>query len=265
MRSLYLKHLAVDTPLASVGQQARWILHAPHRFRHPELWDLYMEDKRTATGLEALIGHDDNCVDVGAHIGSVLADVRRLAPRGAHVAIEPVPEKAGWLRKKFADVEIIEAATSDEPGTAMFHYNLDAPGFSSLDCPSDSEAATTSYEVELVRLDDVLGDRRVDFLKIDVEGNELPSLRGGDSMLTRDRPKILFECVPDTQLERFGYTRSDLFGFFEDREYDVYSIVDFVFGCEPQTRAMFVRAGTYPFHGFNFFALPKGTPVTRLL
>lgn len=265
MLKLYLKHLAVDTPIASLAQRMRWIFHAPRRFRNPELWDLYLEDRWIDVALTALIGPGDNCVDAGAHVGSMLAKIRRLSPHGSHVAFEPVPRKARWLRRKFKDVSVIEAATAEETGTAVFYDDIDRPGFSGLTRPVD-ESRVESYEVGLVCLDEELtGYDRIDFIKIDVEGAELSTLRGADGILNRHRPAILFECGTDVQLQRFGYKRADLFDFFSERSYDVYSMVDFVFGRDPMSRHGFEKAGTYPYDGFNYVALPAGTKVSRLV
>ncbi len=265
MLKLFVKQLAVDTPVSRLGQRLRWISQTPQRVRHPELWDLYLEDRRTAVALEALIGPDDNCVDVGAHIGSMLAEMRRLAPNGSHVAFEPVPAKARWLRRKFRDVRVIEAATSEESGTAQFFDDVDRPGFSGLKRPVDP-TTVQSYEVRLVCLDDELeGHDRIDFIKIDVEGAELSTLRGAESVLGDHKPVVLFECGPDAHLQRFGYKRADLFHFFGERGYDVYSIIDFVFGRDSMTRESFDKAGTYPYRGFNYLALPADREVRRLL
>ncbi len=215
--------------------------------------------------LAALIEPDHNCVDVGAHIGSLLAEIDRLAPRGSHVAFEPTPQKAQWLRRRFPRVEVIEAATWDEPGTALFHEDVDRPGLSGLREPVD-DSTIRRHEVQVVTIDGTLGDRdRIDFLKIDVEGAELSTLRGAEHTVERHRPAILFECGTGTELERFGHTRADLFRHLVDRGYDVYSIIDFVYGRQPMTCESFDKAGTYPYRGFNYLALPRGTEVTRLL
>ena len=264
MFKLYLKHLLVDSPLGRVGRRIRWVLQMPQRIRHPELWDMYLEDQRTHRALAELIDDGDWCVDVGAHVGSMLADMVRLSPSGKHVAFEPVPHKAKWLRRKFSMVSVVEAATSAGPGTATFYDDVDRPGFSGLLRPSE-DTRTQSYSVELVTLDQVLAEaERVDFIKIDVEGAELPTMRGALDVLADHRPKVLFECGPGSQLQGFGYKRADLFNHFVEQGYDVYSIIDFVYGREPMTREAFEKAGTYPYRGFNFLALPADYEVRRL-
>ena len=265
MDILHWKQRVVGTPVGRVAERLRWVARAPARRRHPELWDMHLEDRWIAAALPGIIEPDHNCVDVGAHIGSMLHEMRSLASRGTHVAFEPVPKKAQWLRSKFTDVTVIEAATSDETGTATFFDDVERPGFSGLRRPSEGETVE-SYDVRVTRLDDELAILdRVDFLKIDVEGAELPALRGARETLTRDTPTVLFECAADAVLEPFGYRRVDLFDFFAEIGYSVYSITDFVFGQTPMDRAAFAKAGTYPFRGFNYLALPADTPVERII
>lgn len=261
---LRLSQLAVGTPAERVLRGVRWAVTTPYRMRHPELWDYFLEERRTRQALEALLSPDDCAVDVGAHVGSMLADILRLAPDGRHIAVEPVPVKAAGLRRRFPSVQVIEAATSDRPGTATFHDDVRRPGFSGLHEPIDG-VEIERFEVQLVTLDEALSDvDRLDFMKIDVEGAELPTLRGASELLARFQPELLFECAPDSQLEPFGYTRVELFGFLTERGYDVYSMVDFVYGRDPMTSSSFDKAGVYPFRGFNYLALPVGTPVRRL-
>lgn len=56
------------------------------------------------------------------------------------------------------------------------------------------------------------GVQKVDFIKLDVDGFELPILRGAEAMLRRDRPPILMEFAPYIY-EEHGYTLQDLSGF----------------------------------------------------
>lgn len=265
MLKLFAKQLVVGTPLGRVGKRLRWLADGPSRHRHPELWDLYLEERRTTVALAALVRPDSVCIDVGAHIGSILAEFGRLAPNARHVAFEPAPHKARWLARRFRSVRVIEAAVSDEPGTAPFYDDVRRPGFSGLRSPVD-RTKIRRYQVRVVTLDHELADLdRIDLIKIDVEGAELHALRGGDATLVRHRPAVLFECGPSAQLQQFGHKRVDLFDFFSERSYDVYSMIDFVYGRHPMTRESFDKAGTYPYRGFNYVALPADVQVRRLL
>ena len=262
--SLRVKLASVGTPIERCGRRVRWLVELPQRRRHPELWDLYLEDRRTRQALAELLGPERNAVDVGAHIGSMLAEIVRLAPRGRHVAFEPAPEKVRGLRRRFPSVAVIEAATGAESGSATFYADVARPALSALRPPSEP-AEVREYPVAVVTLDEALaGWDRIDLVKIDVEGAELPTLRGAESILSRHRSALLLECGPDSVLRRFEYGRVDLYDFLIERGYDVYSMIDFVFGRNPMTRASFQKAGTYPYRGFNYVALTVGTPVRRL-
>ena len=261
---LSAKQVLVGTAAEKPLQRLRWWAGTWQRFRHPELWDMYLEPKRMDAALVHLLDVNSNCVDVGAHVGSALARIIELAPDGRHLAIEPVPHKAQSLRQRFPSVPVVNAAVSSEPGTATL-YEARQSGFSSLQPPVDKQVVDT-FHVDVVRLDDLVdADHRVHFVKLDVEGAELPALQGAAHTLKREHPVVLFECGPSGRSEPFGYTRADLFGFLADLDYSVYSIVDFVYGRAAMTVAEFEKAGTYPYPGFNYLAVPPNHEVDRLL
>lgn len=63
-----------------------------------------------------------------------------------------------------------------------------------------------------------LGLTRVDLIKLDVDGNELFVLRGGEYTLRTRRPLIVMECAPDLYPE-FGYRAADLWDYLGDHGY----------------------------------------------
>ena len=266
-----VKGRLVGTLPGRLLRRARWWSLFPRRLRNPELWDLYLEDRRTGVALAAVIDENSNCVDVGAHVGSTLRHILELAPGGTHVAIEADPDKALVLEKRFPPVMVVNAAVSSSSGSARF-YRARRSGFSSLRPPIDSEVAD-EIDVDVIRLDDLLdGDfldgrmpNPIDFIKLDVEGAELPALQGGELLLKRWRPAVLFECGPHGTMDAFGYGRRDLYDHLRHLDYDIHAIVDFVYGRDPLTAAEFDKAGTYPYRGFNYLALPAGSPVRRLI
>ncbi|MEZ5255662.1 MAG: FkbM family methyltransferase [Ilumatobacteraceae bacterium] len=199
-----------------------------------------------------------------SHIGSKLVEFIRLAPGVEHLAFEPVPSKAEWLRKRFgSQAEIHEQALGAEAGVATLSEPQSiGSGYSSLRTIHEDDCLT--YEVEVTTLDKEVGDREVGFIKLDLEGYELFALQGARETLQRCRPALQFECsLPDT-LAGIGYDRSEIFDFLHELDYDVYLAVDFVFGRSPMCGSEFARAGQFPFPGLNYFAVPTGTEVRRL-
>lgn len=58
----------------------------------------------------------------------------------------------------------------------------------------------------------------VDAIKIDVEGSELFVIEGAQSTISKYRPSVQVEIVPD-QCARYGYQPQDLYDFFAERDY----------------------------------------------
>ena len=149
------------------------------------------DDAHLRAVMAALLRPDANVIDVGANAGDVLAEAVRLAPRGRHIAFEPLPDLAARLRERFPGVEVRAAALSNRAGEATFQRRLDADsrsGLLALGGPSEP------LTVPLERLDDVLEESYVpDLIKIDVEGAELAVLEGALGTLTRHRPVVAFE------------------------------------------------------------------------
>ena len=63
------------------------------------------------------------------------------------------------------------------------------------------------------------GVKKIDFVKLDVDGFELPILHGAEAMLKKDKPPILMELAPYIY-EEHGYTLQELTGFLEALGYE---------------------------------------------
>ncbi|NBE54980.1 FkbM family methyltransferase, partial [Streptomyces boluensis] len=140
----------------------------------------------------------DTALDVGGWYGPWS---RRLAGRARRViAVEPVPHLARALDAATpGNVRVVQAAATDRPGTARLwlprggRATRGDRGVSSLIRRDDLH--TQALDVPCLTLDG-LGLRdagRVDFVKIDVDGNELPVLRGAAALLDRDHPSLIVE------------------------------------------------------------------------
>ena len=250
----YLAHLVIDTPLEPTARFVRLLTLSLEQQKHPELKEIHLESARTEQLLEKIIGSSWNCIDVGCHLGSVLKIIRQAAPQGNHIAIEPIPYKANWLRKKFPDVEIMQIALSDKTEEQEFFLQPHRSGYSGLRL-HNSDGKVEHLRVKCQRLDDIVPqDRPINFIKIDVEGGELAALRGAPRILENFHPPILFECT-QTGLTAFDIKPEDIYEFLvKKNSYSVYLIKDWLTGGEPLSYEDFFQAMQYPFKAFNFLA-----------
>jgi FkbM family methyltransferase len=167
-------------------------------------------------------------LDVGAHHGLyTLLTSRRVGPRGRVIAFEPSPRERRRLMRHLrvnncANVSVVHCALGDRNGEAdLFLVEGRHDWFNSLR-PPVVEDRTSKVSVEVRRLDDVLEEleiSRVDFIKLDVEGAELSSLRGATTLLkSASRPAIMAE-VQDLRTRPWGYPAREIILFLVSAGY----------------------------------------------
>lgn len=155
-------------------------------------------------------------VDVGANIGELTVPfARAVGPEGACLAVEPIPFLAEALRRTaFANgldwIEVFQCAAS--AGAAVANLDLRYGEGALIDSGGSrlvESAVAGSVQVATEPLDDIIarsgvGARRVSLIKIDVEGHELPVLRGAEATLRRHRPALAIEFGNDSPEARAG-------------------------------------------------------------
>jgi FkbM family methyltransferase len=158
---------------------------------------------------------DDLYVDVGAHVG--LYTLWALDAGATVISVEPNPDAMGQLRANLAlngfTAETVQAAVGAEPGRMemagedLLRQRLVLDG-------APAGAATT---VEVRVLDDVIGDRRVRGLKIDVEGAERLVLEGASALLGAGRVDVMQLEWNDCSVSLLGEDRGPLARMLTDR------------------------------------------------
>jgi FkbM family methyltransferase len=258
--SLYERIAArlIGTPLQKPAERLRAWKGARFRRQHPELTEWFNEGGRVDQAMARVVGRDTNCIDVGCHIGSFLQKIVELAPQGRHYAIEPVPEKASLLRKKFPGVTVIEGAVGDRTATVDYFVNVSQTSYSGLKARSVT-GRIDSLKVRCATLDDVIpGDAKIGFVKIDVNGAELMVLRGGIALLKRDRPFVLLECTQGG-LNDYGIDSDEVHDVVvREAGFEIRLLKDYLSGGAPLSTAEFRAAMQYPFKAFNFAVTPAG-------
>lgn len=167
-------------------------------FLHLDLTKNLEYDRLTKQIMKRTIQEDSNCLDIGCHKGEILEIILKLAPKGKHIAFEPIPEFYAQLQQRFGSrATIYPYALADSSGTSTFHFVKNAPAYSGLEKREYkvNEPEIEEIQVELRPLDELItAETRVDFVKIDVEGGEFNVLKGAKKLLSTQRPLVIFEC-----------------------------------------------------------------------
>jgi FkbM family methyltransferase len=220
---------------------ARWLWRQWRQSGNP-LAHLTREDRWTFAILARVLRPDSACIDVGAADGDILAEMLRLAPAGRHHAVEPLPGPAATLRRAFPMVTVHQLALSDTTGTSSFQHVVSNPGYSGLRrrrYPFADEKVTP-ITVDVRRLDDLLDPEvRIDCIKIDVEGGELPVMRGAERTLRHWQPHVIFEHGTGAS-EFYGATPEQVFDLLADCGLRVSLLPDFLADLPSLERAAFV-------------------------
>lgn len=217
-------------------------------------------DDVAAFAIIAGLGRDAVCVDIGCHKGKFLDAMRRAAPEGRFFAFEPIPYLYDLLKGKYRSdgrVRLFNYALSSEDGAASFFVDERDMGLSGLSERREwlGDDPLTKVEATLRTLDGVVGDIRIDFIKIDVEGAEFDVLRGAARILERWRPRVLFEFGLGGA-EYFGVDADRMFRFFDALGYDLFALPD-VIGEARLTETAF-RVAFETNAAYNFLAAPRG-------
>jgi FkbM family methyltransferase len=131
-------------------------------------------------------GSDEVYVDAGSYDGDTIRSfIGRVQGRFDDIyAFEPDPVTFEKLKANFRD----------EPRVHPFHAGLHSHG-GSLRFRDDASrgaifAADGEIEMPVTTIDDVLGDRRLTYIKMNIEGAEIDALKGGRNAIAKWRPRL---------------------------------------------------------------------------
>lgn len=168
----------------------------------------------------------DVILDVGANIGwySLILDRIAGAARADIYSFEPDPENFALLGENrslngASHVHPVQLGVSDESGNSELHlFGGSNRGRHSLLPIHEGN----TIDIRTTTLDEFweqegLGERTARFLKMDIEGFELPALRGARSVLARC-PTVMLEYSP-RYMAAAGMQPADLLDFMAEQGY----------------------------------------------
>jgi FkbM family methyltransferase len=172
-------------------------------------------------------------LDIGANIGwFTLLMAGLVGPMGRVNSFEPRNDTYYHLSlsvgvNDFTDrVRLFNFGLSDNPSVSRINWGTasDNRGGAFVSEQSDN-SQFSSEEIGLVRLDD-LSLRRVDFVKIDVEGFEPKAIAGGKNLIASNSPLILSEINFEQLQQRSGMSYSDFGDFMKSIGYSKYAMIE---------------------------------------
>jgi FkbM family methyltransferase len=176
--------------------------------------------------LQRIVRPGDVCVDVGAAGGAhLLVMAHKTGPTGTVLGFEPRPRSLQMLRGLIRGVGLADRvrlhheALADRVGTMALRIPV-VPTRAHFHGSADGRRAAAAFaglphreiEVPTAPLDEVLEEadvRRVDVLKLDVEGAELLVLAGAKRVLADLRPLVVLEA-DDLHQTRFDASAADV-------------------------------------------------------
>jgi len=167
-------------------------------------------------------------LDLGAHHGlyTLLCSLR-VGGEGKVFAFEPSPRERRALRlhiklNRCKNVVVQKCALGNENGLRdLFVVKGSQTGCNSLR-PPIVLTDTVPVRVEITRLDDWVAEQEIgsiDFIKMDVEGGELETLKGAAELFTRRPRPVLLAEVQDLRTRPWGYAAREILEYLAKVRY----------------------------------------------
>ena len=165
----------------------------------------------------------NNVIDAGAYLGNHSVYFSNFFKKV--ISFEPNPYSYELLKlntKQRKNIKIYNAGLSDKNCVKDFYnYELNHGGSSVI---KNKEVPYTKHKAKFYNFDKLNLKKKIDLVKIDVEGDELNVLKGMEKTLKSSSPIIIFECQKN---EIFDGT-SSVIKFLKSRDYNkFYSIENY--------------------------------------
>jgi len=181
----------------------------------PDVWRILRNEVRAG----------DIIADVGASVGLyTIVMGQRVGPSGRVYAFEPDDRTLRLLRRHIelngltGRTKILPYAVGDQNGMIAFI------GDKSVESHVSLSGGNSTTSVRSVTLDSMFPSKRIDVMKIDVEGFEMNVLAGGRELLnspTRS-PRTIFIEVHPSFWPRYGVTSEALLDLLRRASYEVF-------------------------------------------
>lgn len=164
-------------------------------------------------------------VDIGANIGQHSLLLSSYCKQV--YSFEPIPSVYNQFnesikKNKFKNITAFNLGIGETRENKSFNYVKNHAGTSSF-VKRDEKDITEVITVNTDTLNNILNDTKVDVVKIDVEGYEAIVILGNKDFILKNKPIIFLEFSPHWILREGTYTPQQLFDFFNENSFEVFS------------------------------------------
>ncbi len=180
--------------------------------------------------LKSVCGDGAVVLDIGAHIGLFSAIAAKVTgPNGKVFAFEPATNTIPVLHQT---IRINQLGNVISPENQAMGKDIGKIMFFISDEEADNSNSLISYkedrklngvEVEVNTIDNFVASKkldRVDFIKIDVEGAEFDTVRGGIEVFKKFQPSFILAIHPEP-IEKKGDKLEDIYDFLLSLNYNI--------------------------------------------
>lgn len=182
-------------------------------------------EKEIVDDIYGALSKEKTLVDIGSNIGqhSLL-----LAPYCKQIyAFEPIIAVYNQFNSSiklnnYSNIQTFNLAISNKKDSKNFNFVKNHAGTSSF-VERESKDETETITVHTDTLNNVLGDKKVDVMKIDVEGFEAVVVLGNKDFILKNRPTLFLEFSPEWIHREGNHSPKELFSFFDENNFSIFS------------------------------------------
>ncbi len=156
-------------------------------------------------------------VDIGVNVGQTLLRVKTISPQMDYLGFEPSSTCVAYVQKLiqtngFEKCTVLNAALSTEIGIIELHKDDSTDSRASIVSDFRPHFFSTFEHVLAFDYDRFYLDKKIGFVKIDVEGAEYEVLKGMEQSILKHQPIITCEVLDSHSVEshEFSQERADL-------------------------------------------------------
>lgn len=139
------------------------------------------------------LGGGESFVDLGAYTGDTVEDfIKRTASYKNIIAVEPDKKTFKKLQKNtqgIKNIQLVNKCISEFSGKGNFAMNSGR----------NSAVSELGTETDFITVDDLVDNKAISYIKMDVEGEEVKAISGSKNTILKSKPKMLISCYHRTE------------------------------------------------------------------